>query len=249
MVHRHVTRTRCPSDPPHIQPNLWEPRYQRVHRHISSPDLTRKYVKIQQPNNQLEVATVSSYDSCANLFPIWLQDCLEEYHQGDWLWGDQSWLSWIWQLRKRTLNFWPVSREPRWSKCTMESCHWRKQINTTLRLRPARRKRQSKTMIRWTLLRIAELSVVLSLLILRHLCFTCFFKDMFCLFGESELKNQNDHAWGWRYWLDATAHIIIFVLGTVNVAAWMTSDAQPNTHDVYRTHLYSCMKYVYRGIL
>ena len=95
MVHRHATRTRCPSNPSHIQPNLWEPRYQRVHRHISSPDLTRKYVKIEQPNNQLEVAIVSSYDSCANLFPIWLQDWLEEYHQGDWLWGDQTWLSWI----------------------------------------------------------------------------------------------------------------------------------------------------------
>lgn len=85
MVYRHVTRTHCPSDPSHIQPNLWEPRYQRVHRHISSPDLTRKYVKIQQPNNQLEVAIVSSYDSCGNLFPIWFQDWLDEYHPGDWL--------------------------------------------------------------------------------------------------------------------------------------------------------------------
>lgn len=66
MVHRHVARTHCPSN----QSNLWEPRYQRVHRHISSPDLTRKYVKIQQPNNQLEAAIVSSYVSCPRNSPF-----------------------------------------------------------------------------------------------------------------------------------------------------------------------------------
>ena len=59
----------------------------------------------------------------------------------------------------------------------LESCHWRKQTNSTLRPRPARRKRQSKTMIRWTLLRIAELSVVLSLLKFATSLFHLFLKS------------------------------------------------------------------------
>ena len=124
-------------------------------------------------------------------------------------------------------------------------------LEETLRPRPARRKRQSKTMIRWTLLRIAELSVVLSLLKFATSLFHLFLKSHVLPFRGIRTQKPERPCMRMKILAgcNGSYYHTVFVLGTVNVAAWMTSDAQPNTHDVYRIHLYSCMKYVYIGIL